>query len=274
MASHSLRMRTAMICEEVQQAIPLYLDDQIPPAARTAIEAHLVECPVCRAQTVELQAILRGLRALRTPAPPANLSQTINQALAIERAARRLTPPRPLIERLECWLRPRVMPYTIGALASLFLFIALLSAIRPHLQKLYELERASEASSRVAWLDEMNGSMPYNQISPLAYVASRAPFTPESPSLNPQGALASLEWSDPPRREPRDEMVVIADVFSSGHASLAGIVQPPHDLRALNELEAALRRAPAFVPASLDRRPQTMRVILAVHRVDVRDRKR
>ncbi|MCV5540118.1 hypothetical protein OFN30_32795, partial [Escherichia coli] len=67
-------------------------------------------------------------------------------------------------------------------------------------------------------------------------------------------------------------MVVVADVFSSGYASLAEVVQPPRDRRALEELEEALRRAPAFVPATLDQRPQTMRVVFVVHRVDVREK--
>ncbi|WP_352430092.1 zf-HC2 domain-containing protein [Pyrinomonas sp.] len=261
-----------MFCEEAQQHLALYLDDGLSSETRVAVEMHLAECPVCRAHLAELQAVLRGLRTMQRPAPPPDLACSISQAIAIERAARRQAPPRPLRVRFADWLRPRLMPYTIGSLASLFLFIALLSAISPHLRKLHELERVSEAAARVTWLDEMAGFNPSGEISPLAYVASRAPFTPESPSLNPQGALASLKWREGRVRIGRDEMVVIADVFSSGYASLAEVVQPPHDRRALEELEEALRRAPAFVPATLDQRPQTMRVVFVVHRVDVRER--
>ncbi len=67
-------------------------------------------------------------------------------------------------------------------------------------------------------------------------------------------------------------MVVVADVFSNGSASLAEVVQAPRDRRMLDDFESALRRDAAFVPASLDRRPDTMRVVFTVQKVDVRDR--
>jgi hypothetical protein len=41
----------------------------------------------------------------------------------------------------------------------------------------------------------------------------------------------------------------------------------------LDEFESALRQNAAFVEASLDRRPDTMRVVFAVQKVDVDDRK-
>ena len=67
-------------------------------------------------------------------------------------------------------------------------------------------------------------------------------------------------------------MVVVADVYSNGVASLADVMQAPRDRRMLEEFEKALRQDAAFVPASLDRRPDTMRVVFSVQRVDVRDR--
>jgi hypothetical protein len=67
-------------------------------------------------------------------------------------------------------------------------------------------------------------------------------------------------------------MVVVATVFSNGAASLSDVVQPPRDRRMLDEFEIALRQDAAFVPASMDRRPDTMRVVFAVQKVDVRDR--
>jgi hypothetical protein len=67
-------------------------------------------------------------------------------------------------------------------------------------------------------------------------------------------------------------MVVVADVFSNGSASLAGVVQPPRDRQMLTDFESALRQDAAFVPASFDRRPDTMRVVFTVQKVDVRER--
>jgi hypothetical protein len=40
----------------------------------------------------------------------------------------------------------------------------------------------------------------------------------------------------------------------------------------LDDFESALRQNAAFVPASYDRRPDTMRVVFAVQKVDVDER--
>ncbi len=66
-------------------------------------------------------------------------------------------------------------------------------------------------------------------------------------------------------------MIVVADVFSNGSASLADVVQAPRNKSMLDEFESALRQDAAFVPASFDRRPDTMRVVFAVQKVDVDD---
>lgn len=67
-------------------------------------------------------------------------------------------------------------------------------------------------------------------------------------------------------------MLVVADVFSNGAASLVDVVHAPRDRQMLNDFQVALRRDAAFVPASMDRRPDTMRVVFAVQKVDVRER--
>jgi hypothetical protein len=67
-------------------------------------------------------------------------------------------------------------------------------------------------------------------------------------------------------------MMIVADVFSNGAASLANVVQAPHDRQMLQDVANALRQDAAFVPASMDRRPETMRVIFSVQRVDVHER--
>jgi hypothetical protein len=113
-------------------------------------------------------------------------------------------------------------------------------------------------------------------ITPRNYAALRAPYNTESPSLNPGGALASLTW-EPAHfrnngRPGDDDMVVVADVFSNGSASLADVMQAPRDRQMLADFEKALRKNAAFVPAALDRRPETMRVVFSVQRVDVHAR--
>ena len=66
-------------------------------------------------------------------------------------------------------------------------------------------------------------------------------------------------------------MVVVADVFSNGSAALADVVLPPRDRQMIDDVQRAFRSSPAFVPASLDHRPQTMRVVLAIQKMDVRE---
>ena len=66
-------------------------------------------------------------------------------------------------------------------------------------------------------------------------------------------------------------MMVVADVYGSGHASLAEVVQPPRNRLMMAELQDALRKTPAFVPASFDQRPATMRVVFVMQKVNVTD---
>jgi hypothetical protein len=66
-------------------------------------------------------------------------------------------------------------------------------------------------------------------------------------------------------------MVIVADVFKR-HCFTANVVQAPRDRRMLQDVENALRQDAAFVPASIDKRPETMRVVFSVQRVDVRER--
>jgi len=113
-------------------------------------------------------------------------------------------------------------------------------------------------------------------ISPESYAALRTRSIPESPSLDPTGALATLT-SEPTRlrgsgRGGDDNMMVVADVFTNGSASMADVMQAPRDRRMLEDFEKALRQNAAFVPAALDRRPETMRVVFSIQRVDVHDR--
>lgn len=262
-----------MSCEETQQALSSYLDDALALPARAACDRHLGECPVCRAELAEMRSLKRRLAALPRPAPPRDLQLSISDALRIEAAALRREPPLPLGVIVARWLRPRIMPYTIGTFASLLLFISLLGALRPHLVALREAELASrEVATYKVFIPRGSDFGPdiTEPVSPEALSRSRAPYAIESPSLNPKGALAALTMA-PSRSHSGgdDDMVVVTDVFSDGQASLAGVVQAPRDKRMLEDFQVALREGPAFVPASFDRRPQTMRVVFVVQKVRV-----
>jgi len=264
-----------MSCEETRQTLSLYVDDCVSLPARVAIDEHLDRCPVCRAEVVGLRSLTRSLSLMRRPKPPAHLADTICDLLTIEAAARRQAPPPSLGRRIARFLEPRLMPYSVGSFASVIMFTLMLSALRPHFIALREAALQNSGPMTASQAYQEPGYNLYLPVSKENFAASRAPFGESSPSLNPGGSLAALTRAYAHPRNSygdADDMIVVADVFSNGVASVSGVVQPPRDKRMLDEFESALRQDPAFVPASMDRRPDTMRVVFAVQKVDVDDR--
>jgi hypothetical protein len=163
------------------------------------------------------------------------------------------------------------MRYAFSSITSILLFSLVFLALRPHMIALHE---AAGALNELAVASNERGSYNiYEPITPSNYAALRKPYNTESPSLNPDGGLAMLNLADSHSRldESRDEMVVVADVFSNGAASLTDVMHGPRDRRMLDDFQAALRNNAAFVPASMDRRPESMRVVFSIQRVEVRD---
>lgn len=263
-----------MLCEETRQSLSLYVDDCVSLPTRVAVDEHIDRCPVCRDEVIELRALRRRLSLMTPPAPPSDLAATISDALAIEAAARRQQPTPSLAQRITKIVEPWVMPYSAGSFASVLMFFLMFMALRPHFVALREA--AAQQRSSVFVITADGGFDLYQPITPEGFAASRGSVTVESPTLNPGGALAALTTSYArPRAHATgdpDDMIVVTNVFSNGSASLADVVQPPRDKRMLAEFESALRQDAAFVPASLDRRPDTMRVVFAVQKVDVDDR--
>jgi anti-sigma factor RsiW len=267
-----------MSCDEIQQSLSLYADDGLTPDARVECYRHLEVCPVCRARLAEMRSIRSGLALLSRPAPPADLVPSINKALVAAAAAQSARRNTTFGDVVSAWLQPVAMRYAFSSLASLIIFTSVFVAFRPHMIALHEATLALEQipiSSEPA--DFFRPGYDINKpISPESYSALRAPFNTESPSLNPGGALAVLT-SEPTRlprngRQSDDDMMVVADVFSNGSASMADVMQAPRDRRMLADFEKALRTDAAIVPAALDRRPGPMRVVFSIQRVDVRDR--
>ncbi|MCA1564705.1 MAG: zf-HC2 domain-containing protein [Acidobacteria bacterium] len=249
-----------MTCEETQKSFSPYLDDRLARVVRAGVDAHLEACPVCRMELAQTRSLVRSLAQLERPAMPSDLAASINELLLIERAARRQQPTGSLPVRALRWLEPRLMPYTVGAFASLILFIGVVNALRPQFRVLRELTIAARAAA----VDE---SLDNSLFEGGGYDVTKPVLT-----INPNGALAALIQTPSRGDDDADDMVIYADVFSNGSASLAGVVQPPRNPRLLDEVQEAFRRTPAFVPASLDRRPATLRVVISVSKVNVHDR--
>ena len=265
-----------MLCEETSQSLSQYVDDCVSLPARVAIDEHLDRCPVCRDEAIELRALRRRLSLLTPPTPPTGLAATISNALVIEAAARRQQPNPSLGHRIASFIQPWVMPYSAGSFASVLMFFLMFTALRPHFVALREA--AAQQRGSVYVIHALDGGYDlYQPVTGKDLAAERAPFAVESPTLDPGGALAALtvSYARPHASvdSDADDMIVVTDVFSNGVASLADVVQPPRDKRMLDEFESALRQNAAFVEASLDRRPETMRVVFAVQKVDVDERK-
>lgn len=263
-----------MNCVEVQQHFSLYLDDALTSHERAGVDSHLDVCPFCRLRLSETRLVLRRLANVSRPTPPADLRASIINAVAVERAVQEAHKSSPRASFVR-WLQPHLMPYTIGAFASLLLFFIVASALRPHMATLCSLAIAAReepvSPNDAMWFK--HGALP---LSAQDYAASRTPFSSESPSLNPNGALATLVsaplTNHRNHRVDDDDMVFVADVDAQGEARLAEVIQPPRDKRMLRELRNALRQTPAFVPAAFDGRPNTMRVVFVLEKVNVEDR--
>src|SRR2546427_9656598 len=271
-----------MNCDEIRESLSLYADNGLTPEARSECYGHLEVCPVCRAYLEQLRAIRRGLTTLSRPLPPPGLIPSINQALVAEADALRLSSKATFVDLINDlaleWLQPRATRYAFSSLASVLLFVSVFAAFRPHVIALHEAALAFDEAALVdVPVDILTVGYDINKpISSESYAALRNPYNAESPSLNPRGALATLTRSylrlQSDRRQDADDMVVVADVFSNGAASLADVMHAPRDRRMLAEFDKALRQNAAFVPAALDGRPETMRVVFSVQRVNVRER--
>jgi Putative zinc-finger len=263
-----------MTCSESQKAFSPYLDGALSREAGAALAEHVGVCPVCRHQLEETRSLVRGLSLMTRPAPPAGLSAAIRDALVIERAARNAAPKLSPGERVTRWLGVRLMPYSVGAVYSVVLFIAVFGGLRQQLIILRNLSEAQalESGQSPSWADGRVGYDVTRPLSPDLAAAARAAWGPESPTLNPRGALAALTVTPSRDGNPDDDdMIVVADVYGNGTASLAEVVEPPRNRRMVEDLQNALRKNPAFVPASLDRRPQTMRVVFVLQKMNVAD---
>ena len=177
-----------MSCQETKRSLSHYVDDELAATQRALVEAHLDSCPVCRAELFELRTMRNSLRQLARPVAPSALVPTINDALMIEAAARRQAPTPGFREQIINWIEPRLMPYTVGSLASVILFTAMLVGLRPHFIALREAARQTDSAIIIERWTPYDLTKP---VTPEIFSARRAPFAEQSPSLNPGGALAT-----------------------------------------------------------------------------------
>ena len=257
-------------CEELQFDLPLYFDGRLSQDERNAIDTHLPECPLCRQKLSEFEDLASGFKSIPKFAVPEDLIDAIRVSVRSKLATAPVagSPVFGLIDRRRGWMDIWLMPAMAGTAATLVIGLALLSFVVSSPQvplTAYESSRGSGSYETPIFLAN-------NDLSPENYAGTRLAIANESPSVNPRGALVALTRSLVRGEMRDDEVVVVADVFGNGLARIAEVVEPSHDVRAIEELQKALQSDPAFapfVPANMDQRSDNIRVILKIQNVNV-----
>jgi hypothetical protein len=258
-------------CEELQFDLPLYFDGSLKAEERSAIDAHLPECPLCRQKLSEFEDLSFGLRSVPTFSAPVDLVESIRASVAAKLSTTSAagTPTFQLIDRRRGWTEIWLMPSTVGTLATVVITLSLLYfTLSSNPVQLTAYEPRAIDSNTTMLVPPVDG-----EITGTEYARSRMAIAGESPSINPRGALVALTKSLVRGEMRDDEVTVVADVFSNGLAQVAEVVEPSHDRRAIEELQKALQSDPSFapfVPADVDKRSGTVRVVLKIQNVNVR----
>jgi hypothetical protein len=260
-----------MKCESLQLNLSLYLDSILSGEERAIVDEHLNECPICRQKLSDFQELRQSLRVLPRPGVPADVLSSIRLAVAAETATRRqgsfFSP------WVNAWLRSWLMPSGVGAFASIFVAFLVLWTLHSATNGIAQkpgMAKAKNSSDDIMLADRGPNDL---DMTPTEYAQRRSMIAGESPSVNPNGALIALTKSLVRGEMKDDEVVVVADVFGDGLAQISEVVEPSHNHTAVAELEKALRSDPAyapFVPANLDGRSNSIRVVLRIQSVDVK----
>jgi hypothetical protein len=267
-----------MKCEDLQLNLPLYTDDVLTGDERDALNVHLAACPLCRQKLEDFQILRNSLRAFGRPEISAQTLNSVRAAMAIETSTFAPKQKSVFSNDFREWLQMRVMPYSIGALASLILgftlLYSLLSAANQFEPRAELTRNNSLADSGILLANANPKNNPNNfDLTPTQYAQTRMSVAGESPSINPQGALIALTKSLMRGDMKDEEVVIVADVFGNGLAQIAEVVEPSRDRRAVLELEKALKNSSEyapFVPANVDGRSETVRVVFKIQSVNVK----
>ena len=270
-----------MKCENLQFNLSIYLDDYLTGDERALVDEHLARCPVCRQKLADFQELRNSLRVLARPEIPNHVLNSVRSAVASELETDETAPLFLFPDHSRNWLKSFLMPYSVGLVTSLFLgFVVLgvlLSGANGDPQSV-EVASTTPQFNRTVMLTnpkQNNFSLDANDValSPKDFANARLSVSGESPSVNPSGALVALTKSLVRGEMKDEEVVVVADVFGNGLAQIAEVIEPPRDTQTLYNLDKALKTDPdfaPFVPASFDKRADSIQIVLKIQRVDVK----
>lgn len=270
------KIEVRMKCSEAHDRLAVYFDDVLSRAERDSLECHLDTCPLCRLHLSELQEARNLIRSLSKEAMPSSLLDSIRSSVAARFAPAGIGPGFTLIDSSRDWIGVWLMPSIAGSVASIlfgFLLLWAMIAAAPSPEIFSRSQSPVSLGNKMLAASNRRLSGPdILDLSPAEYASNRLAVSRYSPSLNPHGALVEMTRSIV-RGDFRDsELVVVADVFSDGLARITDVVEPPADPRSISEIRKALETDPSsapFVPAALDNRSDTTRVVLRIQNVNV-----
>ena len=76
-----------LACREAREGLTEYLENALPSVSRQGFEMHLATCAECRQFLQQLQATTGALSALPAEQMPAEMKQTLLQALRSRQSA-------------------------------------------------------------------------------------------------------------------------------------------------------------------------------------------
>ena len=268
-----------MECRDLQTELAFYGEIELPDEVGTNVEGHLVACPLCRERVSANREIRRGLAALRKEMPSVELADSIRFRL---REELRNGPEREswFATDVGVWFQHRLMPYAVGAMVTLLVgFVtlnSLLLGLRADVGNTLAATSVRNATESVMLATSRNPYAENDADAPILaaeYALLRRDVSTESPSLNPHGSLISLSGSLVNRSDGGSEgVVVVADVLSNGIARIREVVDPVRNRRVLRDLEKAFEAElgdTPFVPARMDNRSESVRIVLMFQSVDV-----
>lgn len=266
-----------MFCENLHFNLSLYSDDVLNAEERVVLDEHLTQCPLCRQKLTDFQSLRNNLRVLPRVAFSNELLNKVRKSVAEELYTVETKPIFIFSDNVQNWLQMRLMPYTVGTVASLVLGFSLLWTLLSGFPRSWQNGEYVTNDKSMILLANVNPKgnsgdvVAIDEFPELDIKISNA-----APSINPSGALIALTKSFVRGDMKDDEVVIVADVFGNGLARIAEVVEPTNDWKTVNELEDALENDPdfaPFVPAKVDHRSETVRVIFKIQHVEVSTKK-
>src|SRR5438067_384387 len=115
-----------MKCTDLQSKLPLYSDSFDVNKYESAVERHLIECPLCRQKHADFREIRSSLQRISRPELPANFKRALKRAVRNElRLVDNL--PLSISRQMRAWLTLGIMPYGVGVAASLLIAFTFIS---------------------------------------------------------------------------------------------------------------------------------------------------